>query len=174
MISEAMQWSVVGVASCLAVNSIFRFALSGMNRHRLTGISEIAFGVLALGLCSFVIHSFGVAYIGIGVVVAYLFTCGWIIPRELSRELGDVRLFPDVSFAYRLLLCTVVAITAGKLLESVLSSQPKAMVVILVGTLVAVSFVLVLRFVLFEDFNRIYGEAQRHCSRFSTRLKVKK
>ncbi|MFN7731667.1 MAG: lipopolysaccharide biosynthesis protein [Pirellula sp.] len=173
LISEAMQWSVVGVASCLAVNSIFRFALSGMNRHRLTGISEIAFGVLALGLCSFVVRSFGVGYIGIGVVVAYLLTCGWIIPRELSRELGGVRLFPDATFACRLLLCTVVAITAGKLLESALSSQPKAMFVVLVGTLVAVSFVLVLRWVLVEDFSRIYGEVQRHCLRFSTRLKVR-
>jgi O-antigen/teichoic acid export membrane protein len=158
IIGEAMQWSVVGIASCFAINSIFRFALSGMNRHRVTGIIEIVFGVLALGLCSIAIRFLGVGYIGLGVVVAYVLTCGWILPRELSRQLGHERLVPDLGFFVRLLSCTALAVASGKLLAIGLSSQPKALIVVIAGSVAAVAFMLALRWLLRDEYGRLFTQ----------------
>lgn len=174
LVSEAMQWSVVGIAACLSINSIFRFALSGMNRHRFTGVSEIAFGVLALGVCSVAIKSLGVGYIGLGVVFAYLATAGWVLPRELSRELGNIKLFPDAIFIGKLLLCTVVAVTFGRLLERVMIDQLKAIVVFSVGSLAAVTFGVMLRWALPEDFGRIASEIKSRWQRTLSMWKAKR
>ena|GEM_PF-920426 len=156
IIGEAMQWSVAGVAACLAINSIFRFALSGMNRHRLTGITEIAFGVLSIVLGSLVASNLGIGTIGVGIVTAYISTCGWILPRQLSRQLGHAILLPSAAFIIKLVGITVASLFVGKVVGRFVAGNVSlysmAFEILIAGVVVVVTFISFLRLFLNSDF----------------------
>lgn len=165
IVSDAMQCSVVCVAACLAINSIFRFALSGMNQHRLTGISEICFGLLSVAFATTAALNIGPEFFGFGIVVAFGCTSGWLLPSQLSKQLGNAALLPSASFLLRLLVLIGCSIGLGKVLVNYLAEQSVVIAVLVGGIVVVGSFSILMKRLLKDDFENARNFFQRFVSR---------
>jgi O-antigen/teichoic acid export membrane protein len=155
IVDDIMLLSVACVASCLCVNSIFRFALSGMNRHKLTGISEIVFGLLSIVLAGFISGIIGPQFVGLGVFAAYMGTSGWILPLQLSKQLGGVSFFPRPSFILKLFCITLGTILTGKTFIRCLANRDNAFAIVTAAGIVTITFVFLFRVLLNEEHQKI-------------------
>lgn len=154
-LSYAMQLSVVGIAGCTIINSIFRFALSGMNRHRMAGISEIAFGVCAFIMSYMATSLLGADFVGLGFVLAYLSTGGWMLPLELSQILKTERLMPSPVYLIKIVFISLVSFSFAQVAAFFSEGDNKVFQVFVVGATVFFCFLCFSSMLLKEDFKTI-------------------
>lgn len=83
-----MLLSVVLIGGSAAVMGVFRFALTGINRHRVAGFSELACGLSSLIACTLAVKMGGFSFVGVGALAAVLLTSGWVLPAQLKKALG--------------------------------------------------------------------------------------
>jgi O-antigen/teichoic acid export membrane protein len=146
--------SVLLVGLTGSILSVFQFALSGMNRHKAAGLSEVINGLLCLGLGALVVHFAGYEWIGLGIFAAAAATSVWILPGQLRKHLDMKQLWPRASFFFCLIMASGSAGLLGYLCErsGILSSWVS---IIISGAVIAVCYFGLLRFVLPEDFRRL-------------------
>lgn len=96
-----------------ALLNTFRFALSGMNRHKTSAVSDLALGLLSIPLAIAAVHRLGYDWVGVGIFAATMLTSGWFLPAELRRVVGGSALWPRSSFYGRLLIAVAGALAAG-------------------------------------------------------------
>ncbi len=80
---------VLILASVQLMLSVFRYALTGINRHRHACVSDIAGGALAMGVALLLARGAGDAWAIFAVAAVALASSGWILPLELKRSLPD-------------------------------------------------------------------------------------
>jgi O-antigen/teichoic acid export membrane protein len=160
-ISDSMLLSVTAIAVCFSLDSIFRFALIGMNRHRLTGISEIGFGIMAIVGCSLIVYILGPDYVGLGILVSYLSTSAWLLPLQLYRELGDCRLFPTLGFCFRTIVFTIISSILGRFVVDAIGVYSPTVAILAGATLVVLCFGTLCRSLLADDFRRAVQSINR-------------
>jgi O-antigen/teichoic acid export membrane protein len=109
-LSPVMIGNVLFLAFVASLVAVFRFALTGINRHRFASLTDLAGGILAMIAAPIIVARFGYEWSGSAVALIGLFTCGAVMPRELRKSLTGLPLFPP--FAFHLRLLAVVAITS--------------------------------------------------------------
>jgi O-antigen/teichoic acid export membrane protein len=114
-IPSRMVAGVLLIAVTGALLNIFRFALTGMNRHRIAAMSELANGGLSFLAASMVVHFMGFAWVGFAVFAAALATSYWILPLELRRNLRVKSIYPPLPFWLRWIVCVAFAVLVGEL-----------------------------------------------------------
>ena len=112
-LSFPLMLSVLFVGLSSSILSVFQFALSGANRHRVAGLSEIANGVLCLFLSALAVRLAGYEWVGAGILLAALVTSAWLLPRQIQKhfELND--LWPESSFFLRIILLGACFVLVG-------------------------------------------------------------
>ncbi|MCW1887312.1 lipopolysaccharide biosynthesis protein [Luteolibacter flavescens] len=111
--SPQMLASVLIYAAMGSVLNVFRFALTGINRHKVAALSDLACGLLAIVLAHVAVKSFGPDFFGLGILAACLLTSVWIIPYSLRRALSSSQLWPTVGFWSRIGLVVLLTGSAG-------------------------------------------------------------
>lgn len=163
-VTPELLWSALVAGLMSSTFGAFQFALSGVNRHKVAGASELLDGLFALALCALAVRFFGYARVGLGVLVAGLATSGWILPRQIRRHLRVERLWPSVGFFLALAAAGSVAALAGRLL---LAAGPAAMpglpwlTLVCAGSVIAAVYAGLLRALLPEDAARLVGVLRR-------------
>jgi O-antigen/teichoic acid export membrane protein len=142
-LERSMLLSVLVIGSASAITSVFRFALTGINRHRRAAVYELLCGGLTIVLSVLFVRYSGYQSIGIAIAIATGLTSGWLLPRELRLALGRADGFwPSESFLARWAVtvgCTYVAGWAA--LEAAISLSP-LVAVLLAGTTCVVVFLM--------------------------------
>ncbi len=100
-LSPILLANVFGIAAVGAILTAFRYALTGINRHRRASIGDVVAGGLAMLLGVLVVREFGYQWIGLAVVGAVAVTSGWVLPVELCRALGSAAFWPPLGFWLR-------------------------------------------------------------------------
>jgi O-antigen/teichoic acid export membrane protein len=113
LVSDEMVISVLAIASLSAILTVFRYALTGINRHRTAALADLLAGILALGLGLLVVTRFGPGWIGLAIVGTALATTAWILPRELFRSLNGERAIVGFGFWFRISFAAASALLAG-------------------------------------------------------------
>lgn len=121
VISPLMLLSVIFIASTGVLTGIFRFALTGMNRHRTAGYSDVACGVLSLLCCACAVYLGGYASVGLGTLAAVLLTSGWVLPADLKNALSQTVPWIQHRLVWTLLFATTVSAGAGQVIFSLMS-----------------------------------------------------
>lgn len=115
-ISPLMLVSVVVIISSASLMAWLKFVLSGINRHRLAALSELAGGLLTLPL-TWIVCSIDMDAVGAGVMLAGAATSYWLLPREICRHLGLRRLSPSPSRLLAMIgIASMVYLTAASAL----------------------------------------------------------
>jgi O-antigen/teichoic acid export membrane protein len=133
--------SVLAIAVVGAVLSVFRFALTGINRHRLASISDLLCGALAIGLSVLAVRRFGHAFIGLGIVAAAGLTSGWVLPVELRRTLRASTFWPSWPFWLRWLAIVSLAFAVGWILAQDKAFLPVWLIVLTSALAISLVFV---------------------------------
>ncbi len=107
-IEPAMAISVSLVVTVGAFLAAGQYLLTSMNRHGVASAAELVNGVLALILVVVLVKWFGAWAAGVGVMAAALMTSGWVIHRDIIRQLG-AGCFPAPVAVGK----TIVAMVAG-------------------------------------------------------------
>jgi O-antigen/teichoic acid export membrane protein len=140
---HSMLLSVLVIGAASSLTNVFRFALTGINRHRRAAGYELLCGGLTIVLSLFFVRYLGYQSIGIAIAIAAGITGGWLLPRELRLALGRPDGFwPSESFMTRWAVtvgCTYVAGWAA--LEVVIGLSP-LVAIILAGTTCVIVFVM--------------------------------
>lgn len=104
--------SIAAIALLGAFLAASQFLLTGLNRHRVAALAEVASGALAIALVAAAVRAFGLGGVGLGVVGAALATSVWVVVREIGRQVGP-GCFPDlIQFAKSGLAGTAAAAVA--------------------------------------------------------------
>ena len=163
-VSEGMLGSVWAIAVSGAFLSVFRFALSGMNRHRAASQSELICGILTVVLANLSVRYLGYQWVGLGILLSVLLTSGWILPRELSRALGNMRVLPSPLFFWRQLFVFSLSLVAGGLVMLFFSTSP-VWQIIAIGPLTTLVYGVAAAKWLPEEWNRILPLFKRYLKR---------
>jgi O-antigen/teichoic acid export membrane protein len=105
--------NVFGVSVVTAVLTVFRFALTGINRHRQLAVGDFVSGALAIASSFIVVQKFGYQWVGCAGICALALTTGWIAPREFNRTIGAMRIWPNIRFWLRWGIAVCVAFVVG-------------------------------------------------------------
>ena len=143
------------MAVTMSLLGIFRFALVGLNRHRMAAVGEISFAILALGFTVVLVGRWGIVGAGVGVLAAADLTSAWVMPSQLQKVFPDARFFPDGSFLARLVGVTCCSFAAGSVIKLLLHGfAPQVLIVAQVlGT--TATFVLAASMLLPESYARV-------------------
>ncbi len=120
-------WMACSVSAVVVANALVKapeYLLIGLNRHRLAAIAEMASGLLAIVLVPLSVRFFGLGSVGAGAIGAVLATSGWVLYREIGRQLGP-QSFPNARFVLRVGVALVTTTAVGKLMAS-LGRSPDA------------------------------------------------
>ncbi len=152
MVIGALLIAVTGM-----ILNIFRFALTGMNRHRFAAVSELANGLLSFPLAWLAVRYLGFAWVGFAMFLAAVTTSFWILPRELRRNLQVSSIWPPLEFWVRWCLCTALALLAGE--SARLLSLPTFPLISIVSTalLITSAYALAILILLPEEWRKIVG-----------------
>lgn len=131
---------VVGVAG--TVMSVYRFAITGVNRHKLAGVSDFFCGILALLTSFFAVRYLGFEWVWIGVLFSVLLTNAWVLPRELRRALHSCRIAPPAVFWVRWAFVTVSTLAVGLCLMHFMAGLPGWFLLLLTAFCMAIAFFL--------------------------------
>jgi len=112
-LSPLMVGNVLAFAFVASLVSVFRFALTGINRHRFASFTDLAGGALAMTTAPLIVAHFGYEWSGSAVAVIGIFTCGIVMPWELRKSLAHRSLYPPFSFCLRLLAVVTLTALAG-------------------------------------------------------------
>lgn len=105
--------NVLAIALTSTLLSVFRFASTGINRHGVVGVSDVACGLFAMLLAVFSVRWWGLGSLAPSMVAAAALTSARILPRELKRALQVDALLPDAGFWLRLLLVVTATGISG-------------------------------------------------------------
>jgi FkbM family methyltransferase len=78
--------SVLLVGLTSSTLTVFQFALSGANRHRAAGVSELGNGILCLFLGALTVRFYGHEWVAVGIFGAAALTSVWILPRQIRKH----------------------------------------------------------------------------------------
>lgn len=171
-LSASVMISVLLVGLTTSTLSVFQFALSGTNRHRLAGLSELGNGLLSLCFGALVVRFCGYQWVGVGIFAAAALTSGWILPREIATHFDMKGSWPDLRFT----LCVVgaggLAIAAGRLCRWIIPTAPPILLwlsLVLTGVAIVGVYVAITRILLPDDYNRLhtqFKEARKRVRKF--------
>lgn len=113
-VSTVMVAGVATAGCAMVLVTSLKQVLSGMNRHRVAAMSELASGALAFALCFGAAVSLGHDFIGFGVALAAALTSGVVLPRELRRYLETPRVGPGAVTVAKLGLLGAFAFAAAR------------------------------------------------------------
>jgi len=108
-----MLLSALVIVSMGTVLSFFRYALTGINRHRNAALADLICGLLCFVFVFLSVRFHGPGWVGAGVAVAVILSSGWMLPVELSRALQRRRIWPAWSFWARLVVVMLMSGIAG-------------------------------------------------------------
>jgi hypothetical protein len=105
------------LAGVTSFKDIFRFSLTGINRHHRAALSELVCGVMSLIVGVSVVTAGHANWIGWAIAFpSAVFGC-WYFSGELSRHLGLTKTFwPPLKFISRLAVTTMVSSLIGIML----------------------------------------------------------
>jgi len=112
-LTPPMLASVLGIAALGTLLGVFRYAITGINRHRLAAVSDLACGIFAMALAAAAVRQSGYASVGLGIGIAAGLTSAWILPRELKRALDGKTLWPAFGFWLRWMGLVATSFGAG-------------------------------------------------------------
>jgi len=154
-LQPAVLGSALAIAVAGTVLGVFRFALTGINRHRTAGGSELAFGCLSMVLAVVAVRQFGFEWVGAGVLFAALLTSAWILPRELCRAVGKPGPWPSLNFLLRWAASVFIAGGTGWIALRIAGILPNWLALGVTGIVVCVVYVAVVRAFLPGEWNSI-------------------
>ncbi len=154
-VSPTMILSVVAIAAASAILTTLRYAVTGINRHRIAAFADLASGMIALGLGIFVVRELGPAWIGLAVAGAALITTGWILPREIITALGGEKINVGIGFWIRVISSTSLALLAGKLFTTRFPSLDGPALVIPAAVIITTVFSLASTWLLPGEFRSV-------------------
>lgn len=166
-IPEAMILSTAAMASLSAIFNVFRFALTGMNRHRIASLAEIVNSSLFFGLALIIVRYFGYQWIGLAFVLSSLLTSAWILPRELRVHLRAASVWPAPNFWMRLLGAFAPSLIVGELAWMALQNMPSGLTIPLVGLVITLIYGLIAS----RLFPTEFGQVNRLVAKFVPGLK---
>jgi O-antigen/teichoic acid export membrane protein len=134
--------SVLIVACTGVILGVFRFALSGINRHRMAALSDLIGGALAIVFALVAVKHFGYAAVGLGMGLAVVLTSAWVLPRELRRALMVPSLSPKPSFWLRWILVVAASGAVGWASVYELSGFSSLVMVLVCGVAISALFFL--------------------------------
>jgi O-antigen/teichoic acid export membrane protein len=156
--------SVLLVGLTSSTLTVFQFALSGTNRHREAGLSELANGALCLLFGILVVRFWGFAWVGVGVFSAAVVTSLWILPRQLRKHFELRNLWPEKTFFAGVIvaggLASLLGLGIDRLGMWVSPSHPWLLVAI-VAFAISVTYITTLRIMLPEDYKRLTSQFAR-------------
>lgn len=147
MVSPTILVSVLAIVISGSLLGAFRFSLTGMNRHRTAGMSELACGVLSLLLTSLTVHIFGFAWVGFGVLAAVLTTSGWILPRELKLTLSQTRPWVERRLQVMLLVATGLSAGVGQYVLQATQSYNPILAILFSGLVITGTYTCFIHFI---------------------------
>jgi len=112
-LSAGMRMGVFALAGIGTVLTIFRFALTGINRHRVTSLSDLIGGILTMGIAISIASFYGYEWVALAAAVVATLNSGWLLPHELKRALGVRSLWPSLAFWGRWLVVCIGTFTSG-------------------------------------------------------------
>jgi O-antigen/teichoic acid export membrane protein len=145
---------LAGVLTLASVNlllSVFRFALTGINRHRLACVSDIAGGALAMGAAFLLARGTGYEWGLFAVAAVALATSGWILPLELKRSLPGQSFLPPAGFCLRCLVAFGGSFGTAWFAGRFLSGAPLWLDLVLRGGIITITYVGMIRWLLPEE-----------------------
>lgn len=113
-IDAATALSVSAIVMLTALLAAAQFLLAALNRHRQAGLAEVANGLIAILLVGLAVRWIGLGGVGVGVVAAAFLTSGWVLHREVHRQLGTGS-FPPTSFFLKIVFAIAAGIVAARL-----------------------------------------------------------
>lgn len=140
-LSSAMSIGVLALAGIGTILTIFRYALTGINRHRVTSLSDLVGGLLSMGIAVIVVRSYGYEWGALAVAGVALVNSGWLLPHELKRALGATELWPPMGFWIRWFIVGIGTFTSGCLILHALNFQQEWFSIGLCGATTTVAFV---------------------------------
>ena len=117
-LEPATALSISAIVTMGALLAAGQFLLTGLNRHRVASIAEIANGAAALVLVSTCVRLWGLGAVGVGVVGAALGTSAWVLRREIALCLGN-NSFPPASFVLKVCAATGASCLAGAIVARI-------------------------------------------------------
>ena len=132
----AMLGSALAIAVIGAVFSVFRFALTGINRHRVAAASDLVYGALCMVLAAVAVCWLGYAWVGAGILCATVATSAWVLPRELQRAVNTSALWPQAGFWLRWSGAACAAAVAGWAVWRLTSSFPDWASILVTGAVI--------------------------------------
>lgn len=148
---------VLTLASVQLMLSVFRYALTGINRHRHACVSDIAGGALAMGVALLLARGVGYEWSIFAVAAVALASSGWILPLELKRSLPGQSFAPRASFSIRCLVAFGFSFGMGWLAERFLPTTHPWLDLILRGAIITFSYAASIRWLLPGEARTIVG-----------------
>jgi len=150
-LSSAMSIGVLALAGIGTILTIFRYALTGINRHRVTSFSDLLGGILSMGIAIVVVRSYGYEWGALAVAGVALVNSGWLLPHELKRALGATELWPPMGFWIRWIVVGIGTFTAGWAILEWFDFTHGWLLITLCGVTTTLAFGLLLRLFLRAD-----------------------
>jgi O-antigen/teichoic acid export membrane protein len=146
---------VLVLASVNLLLSVFRYALTGINRHRQACASDVAGGALAMGTALLLAHHVDYEWAIFAVAAVALATSGWILPRELMRALPGQSFRPRAGFCLRCLVAFGGSFGTAWFAGRFLSGAPLWLDVLLRGGIITMIYAGMIRWLLPEEARAI-------------------
>lgn len=139
---------VLTLASISMILSIFRYALTGMNRHHLASIGDLAGSALAMGLAWFLARETNFEWAVFGVAAVALASSGWILPLELRRSLQGHSFRPSGGFVLRCIVAVGVSLGLGWVAKTHLPDIHPWMDILIPSIIITLSYAGMIRWLL--------------------------
>ena len=136
------------LASVHLMLSVFRYALTGINRHRHACLGEIAGGTLAMGAALLLARGAGAEWAIFAVAGIALASSGWILPLELKRSLPGQSFMPPAGFCLRCLSACGFSFGMASLAGRFLPESRPWLDLLLRGTIITISYAGMIRWLL--------------------------
>jgi O-antigen/teichoic acid export membrane protein len=143
-------WIVAVAGSLLGV---FRFALAGINRHRIAAASDLVYGGLAMIFATVSVRWLGFQWVGFGILGAVMLTSGWILPYELRRTLGTMGLWPQAGFWIRQMAAVCAAAAAGWMVLHAFPHISEWLILVITGLTIGIVYGVMIFRLLSEEWN---------------------
>jgi len=160
-LSWVMLGSALAIASSGALLAVFRFALSGINRHRTAALSELLFGGLSMALAFAVVRAFGFQWVGVGILGAALISSGWILPRELRLALSASHLWPSIPFWLRWGGSAIVVAATGAAVWSLMAGFPVLLAMIATAVTIVALYAAAIHWLLPDESKLVFRMVRR-------------
>jgi O-antigen/teichoic acid export membrane protein len=142
---------VLILASVQLMLSVFRYALTGINRHRHACVSDIVGGALAMGVALLLARGAGNEWAIFAVAAVALASSGWILPLELKRSLPGQSFAPPAGFFFRCLAAFGFSFGMAWLAGRFLPETHPMLDLLLRGAIITISYVGMIRWLLPEE-----------------------